>query len=287
MSEYSACCGTLCTPHRDQTWYRISLNSGRVLYNSCPALGLSQTLVYTVQVANVECIPVPTRTTTPTPTATPCTGLVPLPITGTSVTYRGVTLTATGSGNVRYSLGNFTVNCNGYTTIQNVDLNLGLSFGLPIPIPSFYYELAFSTPVNNITLSFDQGDLGDVLLLNTNSGVPDLITLRSCSQLTVTNNQIVFLGGGTSGFPSGGILFQVSANTSYTNLIISGTNQFNGGTGNGGPIRIDCCSIIGNAPCSYQATPTNTPTHTSTPTQTESPGIIHGRTLFMKMRKGI
>ena len=205
--------------------------------------------------------PTPTKTPTPTPTKTlgnDCVGLSPIPITGTSKTLRGVTLSASGYGDIRLlPIPVTAIMCNGYTLIQNMDVLLGGSNN------TFFYELTFSIPVNNIALSFDRTQTLDYVVINTNSvNVTNLTSLRSCNTLNIVNNTVNFFGPNTT---ENGAFIRINSSTDYTKIILSGRPIAAGYF-----VRIDCCSI---SPC-----PTQTPTPTVTPTKTKTPTVTPTKT---------
>lgn len=227
----------------------------------------------------------PTNTKTPTPTNTPptntptstpicasCTTAGLLPQLGNSVTYNGVTISATGNGSVQ----------------SNPTSNLGVG-SCPLPPPSwsintvwlgpglplnssFLYTLSFSVPVNDIALrlySFNSGPtsvppIGETLTFTTNTGggIPSISSCNYCCGI-ISGNTIIAADTSQNCFAynpnytTGNGIFKISNSSSFTTLTIIGPG-FGGGT------IVDICtdSII---PALLTPTPTPTPTLTPLP----------------------
>jgi uncharacterized protein (TIGR02145 family) len=179
----------------------------------------------------------PTRTPTPTPSKSPpnnipCTGTGTLPLPGSSVTYNGVTITVSGTGNISL-YPNAWASCN--TTTPANTVWLGLS-------GAFTYTLTFSQPVNNIRIpitglstDFDE-NIFEIFTFTTSGGTPTITSPNNCFS-AITGNQIS--SNGTEDTNNGGGLFTISSPSSFNTLTITGQ----GGSG-GSLFGIDCTSIL-------------------------------------------
>ena len=235
----------------------------------------------------------PTHTKTPTPTVT--SGLPPtptptpetlyclspsiLPILNNSVTYNGVTITASGSGSVQSFPASGQYSCvpviGGDSALDTVVL------GNQIFTPNFTYTLTFSTPVNNIIIRLfgyeaclsgycNGGQLPpytESFTLTTNGGGTQTITDNAVTMDINGNTLTVYSGSGApctyTGFGDGQYnygsgVFKISSTLPYSTLTITGPG------GLGGTICDICAdSIIPSTPGLTQ-TPTQTPTLTPT-----------------------
>jgi hypothetical protein len=189
----------------------------------------------------------PSKTPTPSPTSNtnPCQGNLPMP--SGSTTINGVTIIASGTGNIN-SYPNPYASC-GTTTPGNTPW-LGQS-------AAFTYTLTFSQPVNNIKLPITGlagQTTGEIFTFTTNGGTPTITSPNNCLS-TITGNQIKgnspLVGNG------GGGLFTISAPSSFTTLTITGLGGLYGAI-----IGIDCTSIQPAPPadcvsCNIQILPNN------------------------------
>jgi uncharacterized protein (TIGR02145 family) len=179
--------------------------------------------------------PFPTRTPTPTPSptsnTTPCQGTLPMP--SGSTTINGVTITASGTGDISLWPTAY-ASCNITTPANTIYL------GQTAP---FTYTLTFSQPVNNIRIPITALDndintnLPETFIFNTSGGTPTITSPNNCFS-TITGNQIS--SNSTSATNSGGGgLFTISAPSSFNTLTITGQG------GNAGAIfGIDCTSLL-------------------------------------------
>ena len=188
----------------------------------------------------------PSLTPTPSPTSntTPCQGNLPMP--SGSTTINGVTIIASGTGNINLYPNPY-ASCN--TTTPGNTPWLGQS-------AAFTYTLTFSQPVNNIKLpitGLGSTATGEIFTFNTNGGIPTITSPNNCLS-TISGNTIIgnspFVGNG------GGGLFTISAPSSFTTLTITGPGGLYGAI-----VGIDCTSIqppppVDCASCNIQALPT-------------------------------
>ena len=211
----------------------------------------------------------PPPSTTPTPTPTPicasCTTAGLLPQLGNSVTYNGVTVTASGFGDVSVnpSFG-FVSWCmvGSPPTVSGGNVRLGQT-------SSFTYILNFSVPVNNIVIRLINYNINssgsESFTFTTNTGNPILSSCDYCCATIIGN--VVTAAYCPSGSPSadmGGGTFTISNSSSFTTLTVTGPGGL-GGT------NMDICSDSVQPP----STPTPTPglSPTPTPTTTVTPGL--------------
>jgi hypothetical protein len=176
----------------------------------------------------------PSRTPTPTPSPSPpnsnCTGKLPLP--GGSLTYNGITITASGTGALAL-YANSLASCAVSSQFNTIDLGYP---GLP-----FSYTLTFSQPVNNIklylTAIFGTEPHIEYFTFTTDTGIPTILSTNSC-QVSISGNTVTGTG------VNGGGTFAISAPSSYTVLTVSGVGGGNNGQGIAStPMSIDCNSI--------------------------------------------
>ena len=223
--------------------------------------------------------PTPTPTLTPTPGTLFCFSPSLLPILNNSVTYNGVTITASGSGSVQSFPASGQYSCvpviGGDSALDTVVL------GNQIFTPNFTYTLTFSTPVNNIIIRLfgyeaclsgycNGGQLPpytESFTLTTNGGGTQTITDNAVTMDINGNTLTVYSGSGApctyTGFGDGQYnygsgVFKISSTLPYSTLTITGPG------GLGGTICDICAdSIIPSTPGLTQ-TPTQTPTLTPT-----------------------
>lgn len=223
----------------------------------------------------------PTHTKTPTPTVT--SGLPPtptptpetlyclspsiLPILNNSVTYNGVTITASGSGSVASFPGSGQYSCVPLIGGNSAFGTIILGSNVITPV-NFTYILTFSTPVNNIIirlLGYDSCLFGtcnggqlppyvESFTLTTNGGGTQAITANAVTMDINGNTLSVYSGSGApctfnSGqYNYGSGVFKISSTLPYTTLTIIGPG------GLGGTICDICADSI------IPSTPTITPT---------------------------
>ena len=229
-----------------------------------------------VCISNYPCPTTTTTTTTPipTPTATPvcpiCATVDILPQIGSSVTYNGVTITASGFGNVVPLLtGGFVAWC----MVGSVPTVSGTAWlG---QTSSFTYILNFSSPVNNIVIRFiNYSSLApfgsESFTFTTDTGIP---SLSSCDYCCATiNGNVLTATPCPSGSPfpnDGGGTFTISNPSSFSTLTIVGPGSQGGLNGT----IVDICTDSVQLPPTPSTTPTNTVTPTITPTNTVTPTI--------------
>jgi hypothetical protein len=220
--------------------------------------------------------PTPTpQAVTPTPTPTPvcpiCPTVATLPDLGSSTIINGVTITASGFGNiVSTTFSGVLAWC---MTPPGSALNT-IFLGSGVGPTSFTYILTFSSPVNNITIrliNYSVSPSGaESFTFTTNTGNP---VLSSCDYCCATiNGNVVTATYCPTGSPdpqNGGGTFTISNPTPFTTLTISGPG------GQAGTI-VDICSDSVQPPLTPTPTPTVTPTDppptlTLTPTPTFTP----------------
>jgi len=205
--------------------------------------------------------PTPTPTPTPTLTPTPTPALLPdplycfsagrLPQLNNSVTYNGVTITASGSGDVGSFAFSGQYGCNpivGGNSSANTVLLGGAAFS-----SGFTYTLSFSTPVNNVVIRLFGYDAclfvppgqpfcnggqtapyAESFTLTTNGGGTQTIT-ASANNMNIVGNTLTVstatpnpctYGAGQYNYGSGG--FEISSTLPYTTLTISGPGGLGG-----------------------------------------------------------
>jgi len=226
----------------------------------------------------------PTNTVTPTITPTPLCPICPtvssLPGLGSSTTINGVTLTASGFGDVQINVGGFIGWC--MTPPVAATNTAWLGAGSP-----FTYILNFSSPVNNIVIR--------LIYYGTNSFGPESFTfvtdtgnpvLSSCDYCCATIVGNVVTAVACPPFPvppslnTAGGTFTISNSVPFTSLTITGPG------GVGGTV-VDICSDSVQPPVSPTPTPTVTPTPGLTPpvTPTNTPQPIDADCLPLIMRR--
>jgi len=218
--------------------------------------------------------PTPTPTTLPpTPTPTPvcpiCATVSTLPALGSSTIINGVTVTASGFGDVSFTpSGGFVSWCMvGSPPTVNGNVWLG-------PTSSFTYILNFSIPVNNIVIRLINYNINssgsESFTFTTNTGNP---ILSSCDYCCATiNGNVVTASYCPSGSPSadmGGGTFTISNSSSFTTLTVTGPGGLAG-------TIMDICSDSVQPPSTPTPTPTVTPTDppttpSNTPSSTPAP----------------
>ena len=210
---------------------------------------------------NTPLLPTPTSTPTntpppPTPTSTPicasCTTAGLLPQLGNSVSYNGITISATGTGCVQSNWISYD----------------GSGCSLPPPswsintvwlgpcgfISSFTYTLSLSVPVNDIVIrlySFNSSTtmippIGETFTFTTNTGggIPSISSCNYCCGI-ISGNTIVAADTSQNcfstdpNFTNGNGIFKISNSVSFTTLTISGP-----GGGSGTVVDICTDSII-------------------------------------------
>ena len=228
----------------------------------------------------------PTNTVTPTITPTPLCPICPtvsaLPGLGSSTTINGVTLTASGFGNVVPTT--FSGALSWCMTPPGSALNtVFLGSGSP-PWP-FTYILTFSSPVNNIVIRLINytavPGLSESFTFTTNTGNPVLSSCDYCCA-TIVGNVVtaVFCPPGSPDPNNGGGTFTISNSTSFTTLTISGPGGLAG-------TIVDICSDSVQLPVSPTQTPTVTPTPglSPSPTPTNTPQPIDADCLPLIMTR--
>ena len=172
----------------------------------------------------------PTPTPTPTPICASCSTPGLLPQSGSSVSYNGITISATGTGNIGLVQFSFP------------------GFGCPLPLPNnvfgsvslgnsitpnpFTYTLTFSVPVNDITIRLysygSTSTMAESFTFTTNigSGVPVISSCQYCCAIingnTITaSNTSPVCSGFWSGTNGNGI-FTISNSSPFTTLTVAG-----------------------------------------------------------------
>ena len=227
----------------------------------------------------------PTQTSgllpTPTPVCPICPTVSALPGLGSSTTINGVTVTASGFGNVVSTT--FSGALAWCMTPPGSALNtvfLG-SGGPPFP---FTYILTFSSPINNIVIrliNYSIGSLTESFTFTTNTGNPVLSSCDYCCA-TIVGNVVtaVFCPPGSPDPSNGGGTFTISNSNPFTTLTITGPG------GEGGTV-VDICSDSVQPPVSPTPTPTVTPTSglLPSPTPTNTPEPIDANCLPLIMTR--
>lgn len=214
----------------------------------------------TIDYPCVNITPTPTATPlpiapTPTPVCPICATVSALPNLGSSTVINGVTVTASGFGNVVSTT--FSGVLGWCMTPPGSALNtvfLGSSFAPT----SFTYILTFSSPVNNISIRLINYSISssgaESFTFTTNTGNP---VLSSCDYCCATiNGNVVTANYCPVGSPvsqDGGGTFTISNPTPFTTLTISGPG------GQAGTI-VDICTDSVQPPVTPTPTPTVTPT---------------------------
>ena len=201
--------------------------------------------------------PTPTATLpVPTPTPTPVCPICPeigiLPQVGSSVNYNGVTITASGFGNIIPLVsGGFNGWCmSGPSTIGGT-VYLGQT-------SSFTYVLNFSSPVNNLVIRLINYSItvsgAESFAFTTDTGIPALSSCDYCC--AVINDNVVTATYCPTGSPdpqNGGGTFTISNPTPFNTLTITGPG------GQDGTIADICIGSV-QPPLTPTPTPTTTPT---------------------------
>jgi len=201
--------------------------------------------------------PTPTATLpVPTPTPTPVCPICPeigiLPQVGSSVNYNGVTITASGFGNIIPLVsGGFNGWCmSGPSTIGGT-VYLGQT-------SSFTYVLNFSSPVNNLVIRLINYSItvsgAESFAFTTDTGIPELSSCDYCC--AVINDNVVTATYCPTGSPdpqNGGGTFTISNPTPFNTLTITGPG------GQAGTIADICIESV-QPPLTPTPTPTTTPT---------------------------
>ena len=229
--------------------------------------------------------PTPTPTHTPTPTSTlpvisglTCTVFGILPQIGSSVTHNGITITASGMGDVEATT--VRVGDSSLCTSSLPYSKIGTAFLGPYnpTSTSFEYTLNFSIPVNNIVLRFLNYTYydnvgGEVFTIITNNGNPTITAYSGCCYNIVGNvlsaTPCLSPPGYTPPFSNASGLFYITDTQKYTSLTISGPGGYAG-------TPIDLCLNSLNS-----VTPTPTPTPGLPPTPTPTPINLGTYTVFM------
>lgn len=204
--------------------------------------------------------PTPTpQAVTPTPTPTPvcpiCATVGTLPNIGSSTVINGVTITASGFGNIVPTT--FSGVLSWCMTPPGSALNT-IFLGSGVGPTSFTYILTFSSPVNNIVIRLINYSItpsgAESFTFTTNTGNP---VLSSCDYCCATiNGNVVTATYCPSGSPNpqdGGGTFTISNPSPFTTLTISGPG------GQAGTV-VDICSDSVIPPPPPSPTPTVTPT---------------------------
>jgi hypothetical protein len=186
----------------------------------------------------------PTNTPpSPTPTSTPicpsCTTAGLLPQSGNSVTYNGVTIFATSTGNVGVATFSFpgTV-CP--LPLPNNSLSTVWLGNIGLPSQPFTYTLNFSIPVNDIVIrlySYNSNTITSqaesfTFTTNTGSGIPVISSCQYCcatingNTITASNTSSICDVGG--GYTQGNGIFKISNSSLFTTLTVSGPGGING-----------------------------------------------------------
>jgi hypothetical protein len=241
----------------------------------------------TVDYPCVNVTPTPTSTPlpiapTPTPVCPICATVSTLPALGSSTTINGVTVTASGFGDVLAST--FSGVLAWCMTPPGSALNT-VFLGSGIAPTSFTYILTFSSPVNNIVIRLINYSISpsgaESFTFTTNTGNP---VLSSCDYCCATiNGNVVTASYCPTGSPdpqNGGGTFTISNSNPFTTLTITGPG------GEAGTI-VDICSDSVQPPLTPTPTPTVTPTDppptpSNTPTSTSAPTNVDCFPLLME-----
>jgi len=197
------------------------------------------------------CYPTPTPTSTPTntpptptPTSTPicasCTTAGLLPQTGSSVTYNGITISATGTGNIGAAPFSSPGIICPLPLPNNTFLTVWLG-NLGMPSQPFTYTLTFSVPVNDIVIrlyaynSSTTTPQAESFTFTTNmgSGIPVISSCRYCcatinsNTITASNTSPICDPSG-SGYSHGNGIFTISNSSPFTTLTVAGPGGING-----------------------------------------------------------
>ena len=238
---------------------------GQTVYNNC-----------------LSCLsmnPCPTATPTPTPTTTlfatdcqNCNTISALPNIGNSLTYAGVTISATGVNCTQSGGGGF--RCGIQSPLNTVSMGWN---GTPIGI--FTYNLTFSIPVNNINILLDGLNVlyppsagPEIITITTNIGNPQVTQCDGCCSvvsgniITASNilGDCIITPSGNAIYGSG--IFTISESSPFTTLTIVGSVSGTGGVKGG-----ICADTLNPTPITPTPTKTSTPTVTVTPTKTLTP----------------
>ncbi len=205
---------------------------------------------------------VPVPPTSPTPSPTPpcrtCATVSALPVLGSSTTINGVTVTASGFGDVIAStLSGVRAWCMTLpgSAPNTVRLGSSVSFGSP-----FTYILTFSQPVNNLAIRLINYSISlsraESFTFTTNTGNPVLSSCDYCCA-TINGNVVTaaYCPPGSLDPQNGGGTFTISNSSPFTTLTITGPGGEAG-------IFVDICSDSVAPPL-----PSKTPTPTPTPTR--------------------
>jgi hypothetical protein len=243
--------------------------------------------------------PTPTNTTTPTNTPTSTTIVPPiincetigrLPNLSNSVVYNGVTITASGSGNISSFAPSIIPICGsipgGNSAANTVILGGGLS-----PATTFTYILTFSSPVNNVVIRLLGGDsclflppgqsfcnagnspvYAESFTLTTNGGGLPTINPSSSVNMNISSNVLTVSTSNPApcSFANGAYnssqgLYQISSILPYTTITITGPG------GLGGTLVDICTDSLQRITPTPTPTPSITPSVTVTPTNTITP----------------
>jgi len=215
----------------------------------------------------------------PTPTSTPvcpiCATVGTLPGLGSSTIINGITITASGFGNITSTA--FSGVLAWCMTSPGSALNT-VFLGSGVGPTSFTYILTFSSPVNNIVIRLINYSItpsgAESFTFTTNTGNPVLSSCDYCCA-TINGNVVtaIYCPAGSPDPQNGGGTFTISNPTPFTSLTISGPG------GQAGTV-VDICSDSVQPPLTPTPTPTVTPTDppptltlTPTPTLTPQPPI--------------
>ena len=228
----------------------------------------------------------PTNTVTPTITPTPLCPICPtvssLPMPGSSTVINGVTVTASGFGDIIIFVSSFIPWCMLSPSSSLNTIWVGSSLGMA-PSP-FTYILNFSSPVNNIVIRLlgysALSSASESFTFTTNTGNPTLSSCDYCCATIIGNVVTSNLCPSLPGTTDGGGTFTISNSLSFTTLTISGPGGLNG-------TIVDICSDSVQPPVSPTQTPTVTPTPglSPSPTPTNTPQPIDADCLPLIMTR--
>lgn len=215
-----------------------------------------------------------------------CYGGLPALYIPNTVTYNGITITASGTGQVTQMWDVWYSTCDSSPNGVKIGpgaVYLGAKWHTPFNEPtSFVYTLTFSQPVNNLRflMAAMNGTPGtsfipEAFIFTSNGGNITISSSNNCFS-NISGNTITANEGGVA-TPGGAGTFTISAPTSYTQLTITG----NGGLG-GTIMGIDCSSLTAfpafSPGSSQSASPSKTPSKTVTPSITRTPSITPSKT---------
>ena len=183
-----------------------------------------------------------------------------LPSLGESLTYNSITMTGEGSGSITHqTLPDVQSGCSYISLPEHMHITYNANVILNGGLGPFDYKIVFDHFMNDVVINVGVLNDGDNWLFFTDGGAVTLEKLRGCG-VDVNNNQIIVEGLDTF-FCYGG-KFKVHSPSLYSYIRIVSPIPL--GTGNGGPISVDCDSLVSSYPVGTTTTTTTIPSNVNT-----------------------